>query len=129
MLKVVSGPAPCQKKVCCKNCVRWYLTGADQCDIPNPGIDGYSHHRVAALAKATGIVEKEPQVHTARLAFLSSHREVYPGGVEIWPPIKSLKSGHIYGHPSTLNKDNDCVFYKGLPRPLRFLTGFFRMFH
>jgi hypothetical protein len=35
----------------------------------------------------------------------------------------------IYGKPSELNINNDCVFYKALPKYLRWLTRFVRNFY
>ena|ERR1019366_10029782 len=111
---------PC--KVYCKNCVRWYLTKADQCDIPNPGFASNHSDRAAEFEAAIGVTAKNPKNSKPELMkFYQEHSDVH----QVCFNNGSLT---IFGHPSYLNKNNNCKFYLALPRPFRFLTNVARYF-
>lgn len=99
-------------KVYCKNCVRWYGF-TDQCEIPSCGISNDSE-----FAKATG---KEVDADIEGQNFIKNHLRF----------IHFCDSKHkkIYGHPTELNKYNDCYFYKTVPKFLRWLIPILRDFY
>ena len=107
-----------QEKVYCKDCVRWYSTGADQCEIPSCGIPTKNRFSLnKEFNKAVG--ERTGKVDKAGQEFIKSHIE----------RIYSCDDKKmIYGSPSQLNVNNDCYFYKALPKCLRWLTPTARMF-
>lgn len=105
------------EKVYCRDCIRWYGTKVDQCDIPSCGIpmeDRFSINKDfdKAVNVEAGPVDKEGQ------EFIKNHIE----------RIHSCTNKKIYGSPSELNTNNDCYFYKALPKCLRWLTSIARMF-
>ncbi len=106
-----------QEKVYCKNCVRWYSTGADQCEIPSCGITSNDRENTSEFRKATG---KQKYIDKSGQSFIKSHLK----------RISFCNSNYsmIYGHPTKLNANNDCYFYKTLPKCLRWLTPIVRMF-
>lgn len=96
----------------CKNCVRWYTTRADQCNIPNPGfVEESSEFRQAVCGNTSNCIDRE------KMEFAKKHL-VY---------IHFSSRNKIFGHPTQLNRNNDCPFYKKAPLP--FLTGIWRMFY
>lgn len=104
--------------ILCKNCKRFYSTGADQCDIPNIGITGLHAKRKLEESGETSEADKqeikfnqavygnnldnlsEEDIERADF-FLKRTKSVHPNS----------KKTHVYGHPSELNYDNSCVFY------------------
>ncbi len=106
-----------QNKVYCSNCIRWYFTGVDQCEIPSCGIPiGDRFNTNKAFGKAVG--KKVGKVDKVGQKFIKSHIKY----------IHSYTDKKIYGSPSQLNINNDCYFYKTLPKYLRWLTPVVRMF-
>lgn len=109
----------------CKNCVRWYTTGVDQCDIPNCGM--------TLLAKA--ITAKDNKFDRAiygdniEKEISKKNLEKAKFYLERCGITSSILAGNskVYGHPSKLNYDNTCKFYK--PAPFKFLTEFMRNFY
>jgi len=104
----------------CKNCLRWYVTGADQCEVPACGID-YCETDTKLLSdykmrKATG---------KQKSAKISKKDDI--GAIFIKSHLKYIFFANntnklIYASPSELNINNDCYFYKPLPTFLRWLT-------
>lgn len=94
----------------CRNCIRWYFTGADQCEVPNCGIFADE-----GLEQKTGTKEKRDQ---DGINFLKEHLE-YINGI----------GNKVFGHPTQLNKNLDCYFYKPLPKVLRPLTKIARFIY
>lgn len=115
----------------CKDCLRYYCTNANQCNIPNAGflkcgdiknnevIDDIMYDDINKKHKAYGLEIKN--IDKEKMEFVSSHMS------NIF--FENAKGSKIYGKPSELNINNDCVFYKALPKHLRLLTNFCRMFY
>jgi hypothetical protein len=108
----------CQEKKHCRDCLRWYLTGADQCNVPNPGLapDELTDFQKAnnypvrdSVARFKTAVFPQMERDEAGCQFLLSHLRF----------IHSASPRKVFGHPSELNKDNDCLYHKALPRWLR----------
>lgn len=97
-------------KVYCKNCLRWYSAGTDHCGIPDCGV-----FEKEDFNKAVG---KKESFDIEGYKFIKSHM----------PRIYGYAGKELFGHPSQLNKNNDCYFYKALPECLRWLTPIARMF-
>lgn len=100
-------------KVYCKNCFRWYITGADQCDIP------FVPEKNTEYLKATGIGESLITKEQEDFARKHLNYIFYIRG----------SSRKIFGSPSELNSTNECPFYIGFPKILRWLTGIVRLFY
>lgn len=101
--------------VYCKNCIRWYSTKADQCEIPS--CDYFSKNKGnEAFYQAVGIDNKRNLFEKEGLEFIKSHMRFIHGNER-----------KIYGKPSELNKNNDCYFYKTLS--IKFLIPFVRFFY
>lgn len=81
-------------KVYCKNCVRLYCTGADQCDLPFQGNEINKDYWNAVVGP--------------------NYRELIDHRID-WVKQRQDKVGSgdfRYGKPSKLNKDHDCIFFK-----------------
>lgn len=117
----------------CKNCLRWSYGGINNCTIPNPGftqncvledgkfkVDEPSSEE-KAFKKAKGEKTKTPYINLKKMQFILRHMD-YVG-------LGRHDKSYIYGKPSQLNKDNDCIFYKALPKCLQWLTPFLRIFY
>lgn len=100
--------------VYCKDCVRWYCTGADQCEVPDCGFEETSED----FRRAVGPIGSSGYDQEG-LEFLKTHLE----------RILKSSSGQVFGHPSQLNKNNDCYFHKPLPTPFSWATAIARFFH
>lgn len=119
----------------CKNCLRYYCTDADQCNIPNFAFkqsgriengklidtsifdDYYDKKRKATGENIRDIAIKKYDKEKENFIL---QRQSYI--------FLDRKGKNIYGKPSELNINNDCLFYKGLPTCLRWLTGIGRLF-
>lgn len=108
-----------KSKVYCKNCKRWYGNGIDQCEIPSCGIQ-YTRHGCKsdeeyeakkAYCKAVGL---EHKIDEKGIEFIVSHLKIIH--------FTNSKQDMLYGHPSQLNRDNDCYFY--LPKTKNGRTSF-----
>jgi hypothetical protein len=96
----------------CKNCTLWYCTYANQCNIPSSGLellnnDESSNNFNIAIGKVDSI----------GVQFIKSHLKY----IDYVNENKTL----IYGHPSELNKNNDCYFYS---KPLSLWQVFKKIF-
>lgn len=111
----------------CKNCIRWYHTRVNQCNIPNCGIfnQEIENKDMSVLEKVTGSKEKliKDKIDIEGQNFIKSHL----GLKKIC--IRLFNSKEIYGIPTELNKNNDCYFYKSLPKYLKWLTSLVRYFY
>jgi hypothetical protein len=92
-----------EMKKYCKDCVRWYSTKADQCNIPRKLIT-----KELAEKYWSGSWQRE----------------------SVSEDLEKAVGGYIYkdwyGLPSKINVNNDCQFYKTVfPK---FMVGFFRVF-
>lgn len=87
-----------KQAVYCKECKRLYKTGADQCDIPNPGI--FDEGRINYF-KAVGLYTYTTK-NKERIRFLKEHQA----------QINLHDDGTVYGHPSMLNRKNNCPFFE-----------------
>jgi len=105
-------------KVYCKNCQRWYGNSIDQCEIPSCGIqytrygcksdDEYEAKK--AYCKAVGYDHK---IDEKGIEFIVSHLKIIH--------FANSKQDMLYGHPSQLNRNNDCYFY--LPKTAKNSKG------
>jgi hypothetical protein len=88
------------KKVYCKNCVRFYITGVNQCEIPSCGMEKFNDDtELINFLIATG------EINLDGVNFINNHLLPY---IHYSDKNKTL----IFGKPSKLNNKNDCYFYK-----------------
>jgi len=106
-------------KIYCKNCVGWYRKGSDLCVMLNPLVTP-SFRKKSDLYNSIsggGCVTKEflkaVGYSDVREGLSDSDNEKYLFGKK-----KSLigygNEGmrYIYGHPSIINNENNCLFYR-----------------
>lgn len=91
-------------KILCRDCARWYsATKADQCVVPscdvpsNTFLQSNSQYQQAVHGRLVG-----PDIDTQGAAFLKSKMRF----------INYCGDNMVYGHPSELNVNNDCYFFK-----------------
>lgn len=117
-------------KVYCKDCLRWYHTEANQCEIPTCGLTDNSEfvNNNSNIFGKKRIDEKGQEFIKNHLSFISftfdrlEYHSTYIGYL-----INRHKK--IHGKPTELNKYNDCYFYKTLPRFLKWLIPVVRDFY
>lgn len=107
-------------KVYCKHCFRWYFTKIDQCEIPFENLEE-PNTGLISVEQYKWAKKNLEYIHYAETV---KKPEYYTAVGE--PKTYKLKS-KIFGHPSQLNKTNECPFYKGLPNGLKWLTPLIRM--
>ena len=89
-------------KVYCKDCSRFYITGANQCEIPDGGlhlINNETPEDELFFLVAKGDLDMD-QIRFINKKLKHIHRTV-------------SEPNKIFGKPSELNVENDCIFYKG----------------
>ena len=122
-----------EKPVYCMNCDLWYSDGADQCNIPNPGLrisqyglekkkmwNGFENYLKAVYGN--GNHENKMAYKLARFIYDKSGGHIVSGTDE-----------YIYAHPSMMNSENNCMFYVEKKKPAVEPTkvagkGFFKLF-
>jgi hypothetical protein len=94
------------EKILCKDCTRLYSTGADQCNIPiNPNALNSEEYMKAVygMRLPPGITEKDKE----SIDVIKKRQ----GNIQ----HSGWRDDHVFGHPSQLNIDNDCRFFKVKP--------------
>jgi len=108
------------KKIFCKNCTRFYMTEADQCEIPDCGM-----RKLENFDNNTIRTNNPKQYSIAVGRYDQNGIDFLEGKIKFYSYTTSIKKDNIFGHPSDLNKNNDCYFYKER-RLLEVLKSIFR---
>lgn len=103
------------RNVHCTNCHRWYRMGVDQCEVPDCGIDfegytseldepsvPYASFRYTSESFNKAVRAPRGKVNIEGQQFMLNNMRM----------IHRSTSRKIYGHPSELNKNNNCIFFR-----------------